>query len=79
LQASIHDGRAEIEFPIYLKNDIDQQIILESSNGKFDYLELLKYFKPSFGRLSPLKEKNINKIEGVEIIGKRVHLDVLVN
>jgi hypothetical protein len=79
LQASVHDGRAEIEFPVYLKNDIDKQMILEDRNGKFDFLELLKCFQPSFGRLGCLEGKYISKIKKAEVIGSRVHLDVLVN
>jgi hypothetical protein len=91
LQASLKPDGAEIDFPVYLLQDINEQLILENIENEFtvleghnlpkefDFLELLKYFHPSFGRLSKLEGKYVSRIRNVEIIGKRVHLDVMVN
>lgn len=96
LQATINnkdESKAKINFPIYLLQDINEQLILKNPENnflelkkyklprprEFDLIELLKYFDSSFGRLKCLKGKYVSRIENIKIIDAGVHLDVLLD
>ncbi len=80
---------AEIEFPLSLLHDVHRELQFRGAEtfpglekyglfNDFNLKELVRHFKPDFGRMGCLTNYNIDEITNVRIIGKRVHLDVTV-